>query len=54
MPNVVNKKITDIDTNFANKGFRYEQDSVWERKLPKGIVVIKNQNRRSKMEEKSI
>ena len=40
VPNVVNKKITDIDTNLVNKGFRYEiMDSVWERKLPKGIVV---------------
>ena len=39
VPNVINKKISDLDDNLLNKGFRYQiMDSVWERKLPKGII----------------
>jgi beta-lactam-binding protein with PASTA domain len=40
VPNVINKKISDLDDHLLNKGFRYQiMDSVWERKLPKGIIV---------------
>ena len=39
VPNIINKKISDLDDNLLNKGFRYQiMDSVWERKLPKGII----------------
>ena len=40
VPNVIKKKVTELDSNLISKGFRYEiMDSVWERKLPKGIVI---------------
>ncbi len=40
VPNVINKKVTELDSNLVSKGFRYEiMDSIWERKLPKGIVI---------------
>ncbi len=40
VPNVIKKEIKDLDSALVSKGFRYEiMDSVWERKLPKGIIV---------------
>lgn len=40
VPNIVNKKISDLEDHLLNNGFRYQiMDSVWERKLPKGIIV---------------
>lgn len=40
VPNVIKKDISELDSNLVAKGFRYEiMDSVWERKLPKGIVL---------------
>jgi beta-lactam-binding protein with PASTA domain len=40
VPNIINKKISDLDDILLNRGFRYQiMDSVWERKLPKGIIV---------------
>ena len=40
VPNVIKKDISELDSNLVSKGFRYEiMDSVWERKLPKGIVL---------------
>jgi len=40
VPNVIKKKVNELDSNLISKGFRYEiMDSVWERKLPKGIVI---------------
>ena len=40
VPSVIKNKIKDLDENLGSKGFRYEiMDSVWERNLPKGIVV---------------
>ena len=40
VPNLKNKKVTELDSNIISKNFRYEiMDSVWERKRPKGIVI---------------
>lgn len=40
VPNGVEKKISELEEVFGSKGFRYEVvDSIWNRKLPKGIVV---------------
>ena len=40
VPNVIKKKVNELDTNLVSKGFRYEiMDSVWHRKKPKGIVI---------------
>ena len=40
VPNIVNKKISDLEDHLLNNGFRYQiMDSVWKRKLPKGIIV---------------
>jgi beta-lactam-binding protein with PASTA domain len=40
VPNLKNKNVTELDSNFTSKDFRYEiMDSVWERKRPKGIIT---------------
>lgn len=40
VPDVVSKKVNDLDSNLISKGFRYEiMDSVWYRNKPKGIVI---------------
>ena len=39
VPNVINKKIKDLNASLVSKGFPYEiMDSVWEKNLPKGII----------------
>jgi eukaryotic-like serine/threonine-protein kinase len=40
VPNVENSKIPQLQESLIEKGFRYEiMDSIWDRNLPKGIVV---------------
>tara|TARA_B100000963_G_C22485266_1_gene606590 strand:- start:137 stop:889 length:753 start_codon:yes stop_codon:yes gene_type:complete len=40
VPNVLKKKVNELDSILISRGFRYEiMDSVWERRLPKGIVI---------------
>ena len=40
VPNLRNKKVIELDSNFISKDFRYEiMDSIWERKRPKGIIT---------------
>lgn len=40
VPSLMNKSINDVDEILEENGFRYEvMDSIWERKLKKGIVL---------------
>lgn len=40
VPNVIGKKVHELDSSLVSRGFRYEiMDSIWERKQPKGIVL---------------
>lgn len=40
VPSFLKSKVSDLDDIFEENSFRYEiMDSIWERKLPKGIVL---------------